>query len=190
MARPLLLQFLALYPTPEALSAAHRQDVEEFMQPLGLFRIRAERMIKMAQEWVARPPARGKETVLYNYPPRDTKPFPIPNREPCGVPQKMGWEVAHLSGVGAYALDSWRIFCRDRLREVGGPAKDEKAAAAEEEEEEEEEEGEGEEEEEAEWKRVVSKDKELRAYLRWRWAKEGVRWHEEDDDAFSNMADV
>lgn len=174
MARPLLLQFLALYPTPEALSAAHRQDVEEFMQPLGLFRIRAERMIKMAQEWVAKPPARGEETVLYNYPPRDTKPFPIPNREPCGVPQKMGWEVAHLSGVGAYALDSWRIFCRDRLQGVGGPVKDEEA---------------GEKGEEAEWKRVVSKDKELRAYCRWRWAKEGVRWHEEGDGTF-DMADA
>ena len=28
----------------------------------------------------------------------------------------------------------------------------------------------------------MPKDKELRAYCRWRWAKEGIRWREEADD--------
>jgi len=119
-------------------------------------------MIKMAKEWILNPPSSdGADTVLYNYPPKDTKPFPISGREPCGVPQKLKWEIAHLPGVGAYALDSWRIFCRDRLR--GTP------------------DGGEEEEEEEEWRRVVPKDKELRAYCRWRWAKEGVKWVEEGD---------
>lgn len=57
--------------------------------------------------------------------------------------------------MGAYALDSWRIFCCDEFR--GNGDRDE-------------------------WRRVVPKDKELRAYCRWRWAKEGIRWREEADD--------
>ncbi|KAF8253574.1 DNA glycosylase, partial [Wilcoxina mikolae CBS 423.85] len=158
VARPLLNKFLLLYQTPETLSLAHQNDLESFLQPLGLFRIRADRMIKMAKEWVTNPPTVDTLTALYNYPPKDTKPFPIPGRELCGVVRKLEWEIAHLPGVGAYALDSWRIFCRDRLRGVVP--------------------GEGEEEE---WKRVVPKDKELRAYCRWRWAKDGVRWVEEGD---------
>lgn len=62
-----------------------------------------------------------------------------------------------MPGVGAYALDSWRIFCRDEFcgRKEG--------------------------EEEEEWRRVVPKDKELRAYCRRLWAKEGVSWEEEGD---------
>jgi methyl-CpG-binding domain protein 4 len=130
------------------------------MQPLGLYRVRADRMIKMAKELVLNPLSleEGKETltVLYNYPAKDTRPFPIPGKEPWGVEQKLKWEIAHLPGVGAYALDSWRIFCRDefRGRKQG---------------------------EEEEWRRVVPKDKELRAYCRWLWAKEGVTWEEEGD---------
>lgn len=52
-------------------------------------------------------------------------------------------------------MDSWRIFCCDEFR--GNGDRDE-------------------------WRRVVPKDKELRAYCRWRWAKEGIRWREEADD--------
>lgn len=62
--------------------------------------------------------------------------------------KREGWEVAHLPGIGAYALDSYRIFHRDRLRGVDKDA-------------------------EPEWKRVVATDKELRAWLVWRWRKEG-----------------
>jgi len=29
-----------------------------------------------------------------------------------------GWEIAHLPGMGAYALDSYRIFHRDELRGI------------------------------------------------------------------------
>jgi len=71
---------------------------------------------------------------------------------------RVGWEVAHLPGVGPYALDSWRIFARDEMRGVvvGVDA--------------------GVEGEEAEWRRVVPEDKELRPYLKWRWRCEGWDW--------------
>jgi hypothetical protein len=66
--------------------------------------------------------------------------------------EREGWEIAHLPGMGPYALDSYRIFCRDRLREV--------------------------EEGEPEWKRVLPLDKDLKPYLKWRWAQDGWDWDE------------
>jgi methyl-CpG-binding domain protein 4 len=156
VAKPILWQFLDLYPTPEILSNASQDDIEELIRPLGLQRTRAERLIKMGKEWIANPPVADAGTVKYNYPPKNTRPFPIDGREPHGVVQKLRWEISHIPGVGAYALDSWRIFCRDRLRGVPQGV-------------------------EEEWKRVVPNDKELRAYCRWRWAQEGERWEEEGD---------
>ena len=61
-----------------------------------------------------------------------------------------GWEIAHLPGVGAYALESFRIFGRDRLRGVHKRPG-----------------------EEPEWKRLVPRDKELGPYVKWKWAEEG-----------------
>lgn len=66
--------------------------------------------------------------------------------------EREGWEIAHLPGMGPYALDSYRIFYRDRLRQVT--------------------------EEEPEWMRVLPLDKDLRPYLKWRWAQEGWEWSE------------
>ena len=67
------------------------------------------------------------------------------------------WEIAHLPGVGPYALDSFRIFHRDEMR---GLAEDWLGKGAE-----------GK-DFEPEWKRVVPLDKELKAYVNWRWSKE------------------
>lgn len=69
--------------------------------------------------------------------------------------EREGWEVAHLPGMGAYALDSYRIFGRDKLRGV-----EEDAIKK------------GEEE----WRRVLPLDKDLRRYLVSRWREEGWEW--------------
>lgn len=127
------------------------------------------------------------------------------------------WEIAHLPGVGAYAIDSWRIFCRDVLRGVAtawdgedaeasamvhsaschhksnqrdarghdvnsdldldaqdeetrtghaSPREHRELMAV----------GETRSQFEPEWMRVVPLDKELRAYLRWKWLKNGWVW--------------
>ena len=89
--------------------------------------------------------------------------------EDGGKDTRVAWEVAHLPGVGAYGLDSWRIFCRDELRGFGseeeakrsGHKKRGKMGVG----------------FEPEWKRVIPLDKELRAYLRWRWLKEEWVWN-------------
>lgn len=158
-AGPLLRQFLIDYPSPVELSQADLKTITAFLRPLGLHHTRAGRLIQMGKTWMEQPPTPGMGTAKPNYPARDTHPFsfPCPLGEDGGLP-KLGveknciWEIAHLPGVGAYALDSWRIFCLDQFRNgAAGTCKKE-----------------GE-----EWMRVVPKDKELRAYLRWRWAKEG-----------------
>ena len=61
---------------------------------------------------------------------------------------------------GKYALDSWRIFCRDVLlgRAEGWNGEGAKPGF------------------QPEWMRVRPDDKELRAYLRWMWMREGWEW--------------
>lgn len=65
-------------------------------------------------------------------------------------------EAAHLKGVGLYASNAWRIFCKDNMYEKAGMKVME-----------------------SEWKTVKPKDKELRSYLTWRWAKESYDWDPE-----------
>jgi methyl-CpG-binding domain protein 4 len=60
--------------------------------------------------------------------------------------EREGWEIAHLPGMGAYALDSYRIFYRDTLRGISDTS-----------------------DFEPEWKRVKADDKDLKAYLEWKW---------------------
>jgi hypothetical protein len=73
------------------------------------------------------------------------------------------WEIGHLT-QGPYAIDSWRIFCRDVLL---GRSRDWTGS------------GEQREGFQPEWMRVLPKDKELRACLRWMWMKEGWEWDPE-----------
>ncbi len=75
-----------------------------------------------------------------------------------GGEDEVAFEVAHLPGIGPYALDSFRIFHRDEMR---GLAKDWLGSGAEE-------------GFEPEWMRVRPRDKELRAYLEWLWERERV----------------
>ena len=61
---------------------------------------------------------------------------------------------------GKYAIDSWRIFCRDAML---GRAEDWNGGGREP-------------EFQPEWMRVMPQDKELRAFLRWMWMREGWEW--------------
>ena len=77
-------------------------------------------------------------------------------------PRTNAWEIGHIV-QGPYALDSWRIFCRDILRGVATGWNGEGGAEG----------------FQPEWMRVMPKDKELRAFLRWMWMKEGYEWDPE-----------
>jgi methyl-CpG-binding domain protein 4 len=151
-ARPILFQILTLYPTPFHLSQAKLSELTDILQPLGLHNIRAKRLIALAEAWVAAPPCKERRYRRLHYPDRghglDIKPDEILELDD----EREGWEIAHLPGMGPYALDSYRIFYRDRLREVADG--------------------------EPEWKRVLPLDKDLKPYLKWRWAQDGWDWNE------------
>jgi methyl-CpG-binding domain protein 4 len=144
-ARPVLFTLLAKYPTPKDLSVASLDDLTEMLQPLGLHNIRALRLIALANAWLAAPPCKERRYRKMHYPVKgsgkDIKPGEILGLED----DREGWEIAHLPGVGGYALDSYRIFYRDILRGVEGTNRVE-----------------------PEWRRVRAEDKDLKVYLEWK----------------------
>ncbi|KAL4938718.1 hypothetical protein BDV06DRAFT_231568 [Aspergillus oleicola] len=164
VALPVLFQVFDRYPTIEAMASADPEELTAMINCLGFQNQRARKCIALAQTWLASPPTRDRRYRKLSYPcksdGRDIKPAEcITDDDP-----RVAWEIAHLPGAGAYALDSWRVFCRDELR---GLAEDWQGNGAETE------------EFTPEWKSVLPMDKELRAYLTWMWLKEGWVWERE-----------
>ncbi|PLB54198.1 hypothetical protein P170DRAFT_442328 [Aspergillus steynii IBT 23096] len=164
VALPVLFRVFDRYPTVEAMATADLTNLVSLIRCLGFQNQRAKKCIGLAQTWLADPPKKDKRYRKLHYPCRmDGRDIAedecIEDDDP-----RVAWEIAHLPGVGAYSLDSWRIFCRDELR---GVAKDWK--------------GDGVMDPEfvPEWKSVLPQDKELRAYLTWMWLKEGWVWDRE-----------
>ena len=153
-ARPIFLILVERYPDPESLAQASLEDLTTLLRPLGLHNQRARRCIALGRTWLEHPPTSAKRYRRKGYP-----------LKPLATDPEDGWEIAHLPGVGPYSLDSFRIFHRDEMR---GLAKDWLGNEA------------TEQGFEPEWKRVLPLDKELRAYLKWRWLKEGFVWNEHD----------
>lgn len=153
---------ITLYPTAEDLAKADEKVLAQQIRRLGLQNIRARRYIHLAQKWMEQPPAKGRRHRKLHYPKpgdgKDIKPRDILDDDDSRIG---AWEIAHLPSTGPYAIDSWRIFCRDELRGLATGWNGEEAKAV---------------NFEPEWKRVLPKDKELRAFLRWMWLKEGIAW--------------
>ncbi|EON64987.1 hypothetical protein W97_04222 [Coniosporium apollinis CBS 100218] len=158
---PVFHYLTAAYPTPASLAAAPVSDVASRIRHLGLQNNRADTLIEFAKTWLAVPPARGKRYRTLHYPHRGAGTGIKATEILDDNDARLGaWEVAHLHGCGPYAMDSWRIFCRDVLRGVATGWDGEGAEGG----------------FEPEWKRVLPKDKELRAFLRWMWLREGWAW--------------
>lgn len=150
------------YPTPEALAEADSAELSSMIKHLGLSVVRAAQIQKYAQIWLDNPPRQDVRYGVKNYPsPGDGSDVRaceelLPEDEDS---RESAWEIGHMT-QGPYAIDSWRIFCRDVLL---GRAEDWN--------------GKGREGEfQPEWMRVLPLDKELRACLRWLWMKEGWAW--------------
>ena len=162
-AMPVYFQLMERFPTVEALAAADPEEIVCLIHKLGFQNQRARRCIELAKAWLSKPPRRGRRYRKLNYPQRgdgrDVKAEEILHDDDGRV----GWEIAHLPGLGAYALDSWRIFCRDKLRGLATSWNGEGATMG----------------FEPEWKRVVPLDKELRAYLTWSFLKTGLIWNKQ-----------
>ncbi|PQE03962.1 pre-mRNA splicing factor protein [Rutstroemia sp. NJR-2017a BVV2] len=159
---PVFYNLMEQYPTPESLVDAPKEDIISVIRHLGLQNQRAATYQAYAKIFIENPPIKGKRYAVHDYPTkgqgRDVKRSEVLPDESSDP--RPAWEIGHMT-QGPYALDSWRIFCRDILR---GKAKGWN--------------GEGCEEEgfQPEWMRVLPEDKELRAFLRWMWLKEGFEW--------------
>ena len=164
VALPVFYQLMERYPTPADLAAAKQEDVVEIFQHLGLQNQRAKKCINLAKAWLDRPPEKGKRYRVLHYPKRDDGKDVRPDEIIGEEDERVAWEIGQLPGIGVYAIDSWRIFCRDELRNLpsGLPSKLTPEAQ--------------EEDIQKEWAMVLAGDKELRAYLRWRWLRNGWDW--------------
>ncbi len=158
---PAFYNMIVLYPTPSMMAVAIEAKLARQIQHLGLQNVRARRFIDLARAWTEQPPIKGRRFRRLHYP-RKGDGHGIKPREILSDddPRTGAWEIAHIPSTGPYALDSWRIFCRDQLRGLAKGWNGEGAAAG----------------FEPEWKRVLPLDKELRAFLRWMWLKEGISW--------------
>ncbi|PBP17320.1 hypothetical protein BUE80_DR011948 [Diplocarpon rosae] len=179
---PVFFELMERYPTPEALVAAEKDDILRIIRHLGLQNQRASTYQMYAKIWVEDPPKKDK-----CYPVRGYSGASACARcmrcDEAGVQgvglaalcncksnikkgemtsdsgDRSAWEIGHMT-QGPYAIDSWRIFCRDVLRGVAQGWNGEGAIEG----------------FQPEWMRVLPEDKELRAYLRWMWLKEGFYW--------------
>ncbi|KAI1386986.1 DNA glycosylase [Hypoxylon trugodes] len=165
---PVFYQLMEKYPTPAELAEADTGDIIEMVRHLGLAVVRAAAIQKYANIWLDNPPTADTRYGVKSYPNlgdgADVRAGEKVGPEELD-PRQAAWEIGHMT-QGRYAIDSWRIFCRDVLR---GRAEDwmGKGGCKKK--------GEG--EFQPEWMRVLPEDKELRACLRWMWMREGWAWN-------------
>lgn len=183
---PVFEDVMKRWPTPWELAAADPADIKAMIYKLGLCGQRCEMIQKYARMWFTQPPTKDVRYGVKDYPRKgdgkdvasgelfgpelearlgtsDMYESDQNGSEPIVKTKARGdgtsWEIGHLT-LGKYAIDSWRIFCRDVLL---GRAEDWK--------------GKGRDPDfQPEWMRVLPDDKELRACLRWMWMKEGWWW--------------
>lgn len=165
---PTFYKFKERFPTPADVASTQNSDaIIAMIRHLGLAHHRVALVQNIARGFLDDPPAAEKLYKVKNYDCRDVELTPrsaelngyAPFSKRSGDGDLEAWEIGHLT-QGKYAIDSWRIFCRDELL---GRAEDWK--------------GKGKKPEfQPEWMRVHPNDKELRAYLRWMWMKEGWEW--------------
>ncbi|EFY90892.1 methyl-CpG-binding domain-containing protein 4 [Metarhizium acridum CQMa 102] len=174
---PVFYKVKERFPSPTELRDPNNaEELFNMIRHLGLAANRLAFIQTYAEAFISNPPAPGKQYKVRNYERRDFLPFAMSTESldtnddlKCLSPgdydeeaNAMAWEIGHMT-QGKYTLDSWRIFCRDELL---GRAQDWN--------------GKGQPPEfQPEWMRVLPHDKELRAYLRWMWMREGWEWNPE-----------
>ncbi|OTA07489.1 hypothetical protein A9Z42_0083630 [Trichoderma parareesei] len=174
LALPAFCRVRERFPTPShLLDPSVREELLGMIRHLGLSNVRLAYILRYATAFMQQPPTPGACYRVKNYDKRAVSPPPYryingddaqeDMEPPCssdgGDEDLEAWEIGHMT-QGKYAIDSWRIFCRDELL---GRAEDWN--------------GKGREPEfQPEWMRVRPADKELRACLRWMWMREGWEW--------------
>ena len=162
-AMPVFFQLMQQYPTVAELAAAKVEHVVDVIHKLGFQNQRARKCVEMAKAWLKGAPEKGKRYRKPNYPVKGDGRDISTDETVKDEDTRVAWEISYLPGLGPYSHDSWRIFCRDKLRGLSESWNGEGAVDG----------------FEPEWKRVLPTDKELRAYLTWMWLKEGWVWNKE-----------
>ncbi|KAI0862012.1 DNA glycosylase [Xylaria cubensis] len=156
---PVFRKLMERYPTPADLADAETVELVAMIEHLGFGVKRAAAIQQYAHTWLECPPQNNIRYPVKGYRSDPAEGDVLVHGNDAFCHTAHGWEIGHLT-QGSYALDSWRIFCRDVLR---GLAEDWKGGGRE---------GEF----QPEWMRVLPADKELRACLRWMWMREGWSW--------------
>ncbi|KAK2589780.1 hypothetical protein QQS21_012539 [Conoideocrella luteorostrata] len=171
---PVFYRVKEKFPSPQHLADPdNAEEVFNMIRHLGLATNRLAFIQKYATAFLKTPPSPGVLYKVRKYDRRDSQPMAMESMGPqSGKSHSLltpsgsddeatmeAWEIGHMT-QGKYTLDSWRIFCRDELL---GRSKDWNGAGREP-------------EFQPEWMRVMPQDKELRAYLRWMWMREGWEW--------------
>ncbi|KAK1451859.1 methyl-CpG binding domain-containing protein 4 [Colletotrichum melonis] len=169
LAIPTFYKVKERFPTPEALADPEATPtIMSMIRHLGLSVVRTAAIQRYARVWLETPPTRGIVYRVRNYDKRDIEASalrPDSDSEQCltELPTTEdaddAWEMGRFT-QGKYALDSWRIFCRDELLGRAGDWNGKGVAPN----------------FQPEWMRVRPDDKELRACLRWMWMREGWEW--------------
>ncbi|KAJ7492488.1 DNA glycosylase [Mycena latifolia] len=102
LAIPVFWAIMATYANAWALSQASEPDLVDLIRPLGTQNVRAKRLISLSRAYLQDPPShrdeRSSRAVGAPISPRKREKYPPT-------------PISHLPGAGAYALDSYRIFC-------------------------------------------------------------------------------
>ncbi|KAH9941494.1 DNA glycosylase [Amylocystis lapponica] len=107
---PAFFSIVDMWPTPQAMSEAFPDALENVIKHLGLGKSRSHRIIALSQAYLSDPPtpARLRPSKCYlnvRVQADDDELSSIVRRRYPPTP------VSHLPGSGPYALDSYRIFC-------------------------------------------------------------------------------
>ncbi|KAL9942857.1 hypothetical protein ACHAO3_008316 [Verticillium nonalfalfae] len=117
LAIPAFYKVKERFPTPEHLATSGATTaITDMIRHLGLAVNRTSMIQKYARLWTETPPQPGVVYRVRGYDRREVPgelpldaTTPTNNREAGDA-----WEIGHMT-QGKYALDSWRIFCRDVL---------------------------------------------------------------------------
>jgi len=128
LAIPVFWDILGRYPDPLTLSEAPFETLQSLLQPLGLHTIRARRLADLSKLYIDDPPSPTtlrqsrpyvqSMPISASSPPQPSSSQPAPSSPPAVSPRRktqrdryVPTSISHLPGAGAYALDSYRIFC-------------------------------------------------------------------------------
>ncbi|ELU41127.1 HhH-GPD domain-containing protein [Rhizoctonia solani AG-1 IA] len=188
---PVFWELIERWPTPTALAQVAAPSLTELLRPLGTQSIRTSRLMRLSNAYVMHPPNLPSPPAPTS---RTTKFYPGTTIEYRAIQQTS--PIAHLPFVGPYAIDSFRIFSpalsgggagarvKEQLGRIACLAELGQSSRSEDDFDETpdwynpsslcspDDEGE-------EWRNVWPEDKQLRRYLVWRWAIDGVEYNPE-----------